>query len=106
MKQAIQEGFILDILAHYTPVESYYKPAKTMEDDSEIQRQQGTEETAALRRGARARYPSQDRDHGGPLPQAGAGLGQDRRAIVAFSDEHEFGGNKMTEANINGFPSG
>ena len=29
-----------------------------------------------------------------------------RRAIVAFSDEHEFGGNKMTEANINGFPSG
>ena len=25
MKQAIQEGFILDVLRHYTPVESYYK---------------------------------------------------------------------------------
>ena len=33
MKQAIQEGFILDVLAHYTPVQSYYKLAKTVEDD-------------------------------------------------------------------------
>ena len=36
MKQAIQEGFILDVLAHYTPVESYYKLAKTVEDDPEF----------------------------------------------------------------------
>ena len=36
MKQAIQEGFILDVLAHYTPVESYYKLAKTIEDDPEF----------------------------------------------------------------------
>jgi type I restriction enzyme, R subunit len=28
MKQAIQEGFILDVLAHYTPVDSYYKLVK------------------------------------------------------------------------------
>ncbi len=35
MKQAIQEGFILDVLAHYTPVRSYYKLAKTIEDDPE-----------------------------------------------------------------------
>ncbi len=33
MKQAVQEGFILDVLAHYTPVPSYYKLAKTVEDD-------------------------------------------------------------------------
>ena len=33
MKQAIQEGFIQDVLEHYTPVESYYKLAKTVEDD-------------------------------------------------------------------------
>ncbi len=33
MKQAIQEGFILDVLAHYTPVESYYRLMKTVEDD-------------------------------------------------------------------------
>ena len=33
MKQAIQEGFILDVLAHYTPVESYYRLTKTVADD-------------------------------------------------------------------------
>ena len=33
MKQAIQEGFILDVLEHYTPVQSYYKLAKTIEQD-------------------------------------------------------------------------
>ena len=36
MKQAIQEGFILDVLKHYTPVESYYKLAKTVEGDPEF----------------------------------------------------------------------
>ena len=36
MKQAIQERFILDVLAHYTPVASYYKLAKTIEDDPEF----------------------------------------------------------------------
>jgi len=36
MKQAIQEGFILDVLAHYTPVRSYYKLAKTVEEDPEF----------------------------------------------------------------------
>ncbi len=36
MKQAIDEGFILDVLSHYTPVESYYKLAKTVEDDPEF----------------------------------------------------------------------
>lgn len=33
MKQAIQEGFILDVLKFYTPFESYYKLAKVVEDD-------------------------------------------------------------------------
>jgi type I restriction enzyme R subunit len=36
MKQAIQEGFILDVLEHYTPVESYYKLIKTVEGDPEF----------------------------------------------------------------------
>ena len=35
MKQAIQEGFIEDVLKHYTPVESYYRLAKTVEGDPE-----------------------------------------------------------------------
>ena len=36
MKQAIDEGFILDVLLHYTPVASYYKLAKTIESDPEF----------------------------------------------------------------------
>lgn len=35
MKQAIQEGFILDVLKHYTPVASYYRLAKTVVGDPE-----------------------------------------------------------------------
>lgn len=33
MKQAIQEHFILDVLQNYTPVKSYYKLIKTIEND-------------------------------------------------------------------------
>ncbi len=36
MKQAIQEGFILDVLKHYTPIESYYKLVKKVEVDPEF----------------------------------------------------------------------
>lgn len=36
MKQAIQEGFIVDVLANYTPVDSYYKLMTTVEDDPEF----------------------------------------------------------------------
>ena len=36
MKQAIQEGFILDVLRYYTPVDSYYKLIKKIEDDPEF----------------------------------------------------------------------
>jgi len=36
MKQAIQEGFILDVLKSYTPIHSYYKLVKSIEDDPEF----------------------------------------------------------------------
>jgi type I restriction enzyme R subunit len=36
MKQAVQEGFILDVLKFYTPVNSYYKLVKTIESDPEF----------------------------------------------------------------------
>jgi type I restriction enzyme R subunit len=36
MKQAIQEGFIRDVLKHYTPVNSYYKLIKKIEGDPEF----------------------------------------------------------------------
>jgi type I restriction enzyme R subunit len=36
MKQAIQEGFIMDVLADYTPVNSFYRLMKTIQDDPEF----------------------------------------------------------------------
>lgn len=35
MKQAIEEGFILDVLKYYTPYSSYYRVLKAVEDDPE-----------------------------------------------------------------------
>lgn len=36
MKQAIEEGFILDVLKHFTPVRSHYRLMKTVEADPEF----------------------------------------------------------------------
>ncbi len=36
MKQAIQEGFILDVLSQYTPIHSFYKLAKSVPEDPEF----------------------------------------------------------------------
>jgi type I restriction enzyme R subunit len=36
MKQAIDEGFIIDVLKNYTPVDGYYKLIKKTEDDPEF----------------------------------------------------------------------
>ena len=38
MKQAIDEGFILDVLQSYTPYRSFYRLMKTVEDDPEYDR--------------------------------------------------------------------
>lgn len=42
MKQAVQEGFILDVLAHYTPINSYYKLVKTIQDDPQFDAKRAT----------------------------------------------------------------
>jgi type I restriction enzyme R subunit len=138
MKQAIQEGFILDVLAHYTPVKSYYKLIKKIEDDPEfdVKRAQkklrrfveGHEHAIRLKAeimvdhfheqvlakgkiGGRARAMVVT----GGIERAiqyfhafQAYLAERKspyRAIVAFSGEHEYGGAKVTEASLNGFPS-
>ena len=138
MKQAIQEGFILDVLAHYMPVQSYYKLAKTVEEDPEFDVKKAQKK---LRRfvessdhaiGLKAQIIV-DHFHDQVLAQnkiGGAARAmvvtngieraiqyyhairdylQERksryRALVAFSGEHEFGGEKVTEASLNGFPS-
>ena len=36
MKQAIEEGFIMDVLKHYTPIQSYYQLAKKIDDDPQF----------------------------------------------------------------------
>ncbi|MGD9777489.1 MAG: type I restriction endonuclease subunit R, partial [Methanosarcina sp.] len=138
MKQAIQEGFILDVLRYYTPVNSYYKLIKTVESDPEFDTKKAKkklrkyveshdyairlkaeiivdhfqEQVIALNKiGGQARamvvtngieraiqYYHAIRDY---LLE----LNSPYKAIVAFSGEHEYGGVKVTEATLNGFPS-
>ena len=139
MKQAIQEGFILDVLAHYTPVASYYKLAKTVEDDPEFDANKARKKLRRFVEGHdhAIRLKAEimvDHFHEQVLAQNKIG-GEARamvvtngieravqyfhairdylverksrhRAIVAFSGEHEFGGAKVSEASLNGFPSG
>ena len=138
MKQAIQEGFILDVLAHYTPVASYYKLAKTVEDDPEFDVDKARKKLRRFVEGHdhAIRLKAEimvDHFHEQVLAQAKIG-GEARamvvtngierairyfhairdylaerksryRAVVAFSGDHEFGGAKVSEASLNGFPS-
>ena len=139
MKQAIQEGFILDVLAHYTPVTSYYKLAKTVEDDPEFDVKKAEKKLRRFVEGHdhAIRLKAEimvDHYHDQVLAQSKIG-GEARamvvtngiaraiqyfhairdylqerksryRAIVAFSGEPEYGGVKVSEASLNGFPSG
>ena len=54
MKQAIQEGFIIDVLEHYTPVNSYYRLVKTVGGDPEFD---------TKRAGKKLRRYVEDNDH-------------------------------------------
>jgi len=139
MKQAIQEGFILDVLKNYTPVTSYYKLVKTVEADPEF-------DTKRAKKKLRRYVESHDHaihlkaeiivDHfqeqviglrkiGGEARAMVVTSGIDQaiqyfhairdylkeckspyKTIVAFSGEHEYGGTKVTESFLNGFPSG
>ncbi len=138
MKQAIQERFILDVLQHYTPVESYYRLMKTVEGDPEFDAKKAQRKLRhyveghdhAIRIKAEIMI---DHFHEQVIAQTKIG-GQARamvvtggiqraiqyyhaisdylrerksryQAIVAFSGEHEYGGAKVTEATLNGFPS-
>jgi type I restriction enzyme R subunit len=138
MKQAIQEGFILDVLRYYTPVNSYYRLVKTVDADPEFDTKRATkklrhyvesndhairlkaeimvdhfhEQALALNKiggQARAMVVTSGIERAIQYYQAiGAYLVERKspyRAIVAFSGEHEFGGAKVTEASLNGFPS-
>ena len=138
MKQAIQEGFILDVLEHYTPVQSYYKLAKTVEEDPKFDAKKAQKKLRRFVEGHdhAIRLKAEimvDHFHRQVLTQNKIG-GEARamvvtngieraiqyyhaisayltkrksryKAIVAFSGDHEYGGTKVNEASLNGFPS-
>ena len=64
MKQAIQEGFILDVLGSYTPMDSYYNLVKKIEDDPEFDARRAQRKTPPLRRKPRTRHQHEGRDNG------------------------------------------
>ncbi|WP_420462689.1 type I restriction endonuclease subunit R [Candidatus Palauibacter sp.] len=138
MKQAIQEGFILDVLKHYTPVKSYYKLAKTVEGDpefdvgkarkklrryveghehairlkAEIMVDHYHEQVVAQRKidgRARAMVVTNGVERAIQYYHAIRDYLKERKspheAIVAFSGERDYGGEKVSESTLNGFPS-
>ena len=48
MKQAIDEGFIMDVLKHYTTYNSYYKIVKAIESDPEFEKKQAQKKLRAF----------------------------------------------------------
>jgi type I restriction enzyme R subunit len=48
MKQAVQERFIVDVLENFTPVPSYYKLMKTIEDDPEFDTKRASKKLRAF----------------------------------------------------------
>lgn len=48
MKQAIEEGFIMDVLKHYTTYSSYYKISKAIESDPEFEKKQAQKKLRAF----------------------------------------------------------
>ena len=48
MKQATQERFIVDVLENFTPIQSYYKLTKTVEDDPEFDAKRASKKLRAF----------------------------------------------------------
>jgi type I restriction enzyme R subunit len=46
MRQAIEEGFILDVLQNYVTYETFYKVEKSIHDDPEVSKKKATQEIA------------------------------------------------------------
>ena len=138
MKQAIEEGFILDVLKTYTSVDSYYKLVAKTEADPEF-------DVKKAKKKLRKYVESHDHairlkaeimvEHFHEQVIAEGKIGGEARAmvicngiaraiqyfhafkaylaerrspyqaIVAFSGEHDYGGARVTETSLNGFPS-
>ena len=138
MKQAIQEGFIIDVLERYTPVSSYYRLVKTVEGDPEFDTKRAGKKLRryvennehAIRLKAEIMVDHYHEQVDGLRKLGGQGRAMvvtgsieraigyyhairdylaerksPHQAIVAFSGEHEYAGEKVTEASLNGFSS-
>ena len=138
MKQAIAEGFILDVLANYTPVSSYYRLVKTIDTDPEYDVKRAKKKLRRYVEGHEHAIEVKAEiivDHFieqvlsrrlmGGESRAMVVTGSIHRAIqyftairsylesiqspyeaiVAFSGECEWGGTRVTEESMNGFPS-
>ena len=87
MKQAIDEGFIIDVLKYYTPVASYYRLEAVVEDDPMFDRER-RKEASQVRRTPRSRNSIEGGNHGRPLPTVRFGsakIGGKARAMVICS---------------------
>ena len=82
MRQAIEEGFILDVLANYTTYETYFRIEKAIRDDPEYDDGEGSRGDRPVRDAAPAQPRSEGRDHRRALPRAhraGRSAGRRRR---------------------------
>ena len=70
MRQAIEEGFILDVLKHYTTYNTYYGLIKSVEDDPLVSKKKAARQSGALHEPAPAQYRAEG--------------GSDCRALSAF----------------------
>lgn len=138
MKQAIQEGFILDVLRNYTTVNSYYRLVQKTNEDPEFDSRKAQKKlrkyvesnSHAIREKAEIMI-----DHFHDQVLAKNKIGGNARAmvvtnsikraidyyltfsdylkerkspykaIVAFSGEHDVDGVKLSESDLNKFPS-
>ena len=64
MKQAVEEGFILDVLKSYTPVDSYYKVRQEDRRRPGVRHQAGAKKLRRYVESHDSRDPAQGRDHG------------------------------------------
>ena len=138
MKQAIQEGFILDVLGNHTTVNTYFNILKAIEDDPQFDSKRAQRKLRKFVEGnpeairtkaeimvdhfhesvfrpkkvqgqARAMVVTDGVDRAIEYYRAISAYtteqGYPYRAIIAFSGEREYGGQQVSEAILNGFPS-
>ena len=70
MRQAIEEGFILDVLKNYTTYKTYYRLIKSVEDDPEVDKKKAAQALARFMQPAPAQHRPEDRGDDRALPRS------------------------------------